>query len=209
MPTEHRASIRLAIPFFRQHYDFTCGPASLMMAMKYLDYGMCLKKDLEIDLWREGNLAAVPGTGRFGLAYSAAVRGFSARVTSNTGGFDYVDTFVPQPGEPDMKMLKDLFHERRTRCRRLGVRERQGTITGEILRKVLFSNHVPLVVTNSLFFSAEDLPHWIAVTGIDDRYLYFNNPSDARRRKRKIELPALFEFVGYRGVQSMVEIWNQ
>jgi hypothetical protein len=180
-----------------------------MMAMKYLDYGMCLKKDLEIDLWREGNLAAVPGTGRFGLAYSAAVRGFSARVTSNTGGFDYVDTFVPQPGEPDMKMLKDLFHERRTRCRRLGVRERQGTITGEILRKVLFSNHVPLVVTNSLFFSAEDLPHWIAVTGIDDRYLYFNNPSDARRRKRKIELPALPEFVGYRGVQSMVEIWNQ
>jgi Peptidase_C39 like family len=209
MPTEHRASIHLAVPFFRQHYDFTCGPASLMMAMKYLDPGTCLGKDLEIDLWREGNLAAVPGTGRYGLAYSAVVRGFFARVTSNTGGLDFVDTFVPLPGEPDMKMLMDLFNERRTRCRRLGVRERQETITGEILRKVLFSNHVPLVVTNSLFFSAEDLPHWIAVTGIDDRFLYFNNPSDARRRKRKIELPALPEFVGYRGVQSMVEIWKQ
>lgn len=209
MPTEHRPSIRLAIPFFRQHYDFTCGPASLMMAMKYLDPGMCLKKDLEIDLWREGNLVVVPGTGRFGLAYSAAVRGFCARVTSNTGGLDFVGTFVPLPSEGEMKMLMDLFRERRTRCRKLGVRERQETITGEILRELLFSNHVPLIVTNSLFLSAEDLPHWIAVTGIDDRFLYFNNPSDARRRKRKIELPALLEFVGYRGVQSMVEIWKE
>lgn len=180
-----------------------------MMAMKYLDPGMCLGKDLEIDLWREGNLAAVPGTGRSGLAYSAAVRGFFGRFTSNNGGLDFVDTFVPQPGEPDMKMLKVLFYVRRTRCRRLGVRERQETITGETLRKLLFSNHVPLVVTNSLFFSTEDLPHWIAVTGIDDRFLYFNNPSDARRRNRKIGLAALQEFIGYHGVQSMVEVWKQ
>ena len=209
MPTEHRPSICLAIPFFRQHYDFTCGPASLMMAMKYLDPGMCLNKDLEIDLWREGNLAAVPGTGRFGLAYSAAVRGFFARVTSNTGGLDFVDMFVPQTGEPDMQMLKNMVTERRIRCRRLGVRERQETISGETLRRVLFSNHVPLVVINSLYVSAEDVPHWITITGIDDQFLYFNNPSDARRRKRKITLAALPEFVGYRGVQSMVEVWKQ
>jgi len=180
-----------------------------MMAMKYLDKDVRLGKDLEIDLWREGNLGAVPGTGRYGLAYSAAVRGFSARVTSNTGGMDFVDTFVPLLNKPDMEMLEDLFNERRIRCSKQGVRERLESITRETLRKVLFSNHVPLIVTNSLFFCAEDVPHWVAVTGIDDRFLYFNNPSDARRRKRKIELPALPEFVGYRGVQSLVEIWNQ
>lgn len=27
----------LKVPFYKQHYDFTCGPASLMMAMKYFD----------------------------------------------------------------------------------------------------------------------------------------------------------------------------
>jgi uncharacterized membrane protein YraQ (UPF0718 family) len=32
MQAERGASIHLDIPFYRQHYDFTCGPASLMMA---------------------------------------------------------------------------------------------------------------------------------------------------------------------------------
>ena len=72
MQADHGASISLNIPFYRQHYDFTCGPASLMMAMKYLDNDMRLGKELEIDLWREGNLVAICGTSRYGLAFSAA-----------------------------------------------------------------------------------------------------------------------------------------
>jgi len=208
MKTGHGASIHLDIPFYRQHYDFTCGPASVMMAMKYFDKDIRLGKDLEIDIWREGNLIAVPGTSRFGLAYSAEVRGFSARVTSNTGGLDFVDAFNPPLDGPAMEILRDLFYERRTRCRKLGVRERKDTITAEILRTALFSNHVPLIVTNTLIFGAEDLPHWVAVTGIDDKFLYFNNPTDTRPRKRKTGLSALQEFIGYHSDQSMVEIWR-
>ncbi len=56
MQAESTQSIHRDIPFYHQHYDFTCGPASLMMAMKYLDNDVHLGKDLEIDLWREGNL---------------------------------------------------------------------------------------------------------------------------------------------------------
>jgi hypothetical protein len=209
MPAEHGASIHLAIPFYRQHYDFTCGPASLMMAMKYLDCDLRLRKDREIDIWREGTLVAVRGTSRYGLAYSAVVRGFSARVTSNTGGIDFVDTFVPPPGGPAMQLLKEQFYERRTRCRRSGVRERKQTITGKTIRESLLSHHVPLIITNSLFYSKEDLPHWVVVTGIDDKSLYFNSPSDTRPKKRRTGLPGLSGFVGYHGDQSMVEIWKQ
>jgi hypothetical protein len=180
-----------------------------MMAMKYRDHDLRPGKDLEIDLWREGNLVAVLGTSRYGLAYSAAVRGFSARVTSNRGGIDFVDWLVPLLNDPDMQLLKELFHERRTRCKKRGVREKQETITGKIIRKSLFLNHVPLIVTNSLFYSKDDLPHWVAVTGIDDKFMYFNNPSDTHPQKRKIGLPALSEFIGYHGEQSMVEVWRQ
>jgi len=208
MQAEHGASIHLEIPFYRQHCDFTCGPASLMMAMKYLQKDLRPGKDLEIDIWREGNLVVVLGTSRFGLAYSAAVRGFSARVTSNTGGLDFVDKFVPPLNDPDMQMLKDHFYERRTRCKKLGVRERQETITGKTICNALFLNHVRLIVTNSSFFGEDDLPHWVAVTGIDDKCMYFNNPSDASPKKRKTGLPTLQEFVGYCGAQSMVEVWR-
>jgi len=208
MQTDRRASIHLDIPFYRQHYDFTCGPASLMMAMKYFDNGLHLGKDLEIDLWREGTLVAVWGTSRYGLAFSAAVRGFSVRVTSNTGGIDFVDRFVPPLNDPDMQMLKDHFYERRTRCRKLGIRERKVTITDKTICKSLLYR-VPLIVTNSSFYSKEDLPHWVAVTGIDDQFVYFNNPLDANPGKRKIELSALQKFIGYHGDQSMVEVWRQ
>lgn len=209
MQAGHGTSIHLDIPFYRQHFNFTCGPASLMMAMKYLEKDLHLIKGLEIDIWREANLVAVPGTSRYGLAYSAAVRGFSATVTSNTGGIDYVDRLVPPLDDPDMQTLKDFFYERKTRCRKLMVRERVETITGETITKSLLLNRVPLIVTNCLFSSNEDLPHWVVVTGIDDKFMYFNNPTDPNPRKRKIELAKLQTFVGYHGNQSMVEVWKQ
>lgn len=209
MQEKHRPSIHLNIPFYRQHFDFTCGPASLMMAMKYLEPGVQPGKEMEIDLWREANLVAVLGTSRYGLAFSAATRGFSARVTSSTGGIDFAEKFVPSLDDPDMKLLREQFLERRARCKKLQVRERQATITGKALRESLFSNHVPLIVTSSRFSDGEDCPHWVVVTGIDDKFLYFNSPSDVRQKKRKTGLPGLSEVVGYHGDQSMVEIWNE
>lgn len=208
MQAKHRPSIHLNIPFYRQHYDFTCGPACLMMAMKYLEPGVRPGKELEIDLWREANLVAVCGTSRYGLAFSAATRGFSARVTSSTGGPDFVEKFVPPLDDLAMKLLREQFSERRARCKKLQVRERQATITGKTFRETLFSNHVPLIVTSSRFCDGEDLPHWVVVTGIDDEFLYFSSPSDVRQKKRKAELPGLSEIIGYHGDQSMVEIWN-
>jgi len=208
MQAEHGASIHLSIPFYRQHFIFTCGPACLMMAMKYLDHGVQPGKDLEIDLWREANLVAVCGTSRYGLAFSAATRGFSTRVTSSTGGIDFAEKFVPSLDVPAMKLLREQFSERRARCKKLQVRERQATITGKTLRESLFSNHVPLIVTSSRFCGGEDCPHWVVVTGIDDKFLSFYSPSDVRQKKRKTGLRTLQEFIGYHGDQSMVEIWN-
>jgi hypothetical protein len=163
---------------------------------------------VEIDIWREGNLVAMCGTSRYGLAYSAAVRGFSARVTSNTGGIDF-EQFIPPLDGPAMQMLKDHFYERRARCRKLGVREMRETITGNTIRNALILDHVPLLVTNTLFLSKENLPHWVVVTGIDDTWMYFNNPLDAKPRKRKIGLSDLQKFIGYQGDQSMVEVWKE
>ncbi|MDP3397017.1 MAG: peptidase C39 family protein [Methanoregula sp.] len=209
MQADLKAAIHLSIPFYRQHYDFTCGPACLMMAMKYLEPGVRPGKDLEIDLWREANLVAVCGTSRYGLAFSATTRGFSARVTSSTGGIDFAEKFVPSLDDPAMLLLREQFSERRARCKKLHVRERKTTITGKTLREALFSNHVPLIVTSSWFCDGEDCPHWVVVTGIDEKFLSFYNPSDVRQKKRRIGLPDLSEFVGYHGDQSMVEVWKQ
>lgn len=81
-------------------------------------------------------------------------------------------------------------------------------LTGTTIRTTLILGRVPLLVTNTLFWSNEDVPHWVAVTGIDDTWMYFNNPLDAKPRKRKIGLSDLQKFIGYQGDQSMVEVWK-
>jgi len=209
MQANRKSSIHLNVPFYRQHYDFTCGPTSLMMAMKYFDDHLHLTKDLEIDIWREGNMVEVYGTSRYGLAYSVAVRGFCARVTSNSNRIDFVDRLVPPINELNTRVLKLHFYERRARCRKLGVEEKQEIITDHAIYNSLLSNHVPLVVTNSLFCKGENLPHWIALSGVDDKFVYFNNPLDVHPLKRKFELSTLPKVVGYRGEQSMVEVWKR
>ena len=206
MSADYSRSIHLMVPFYRQHYDFTCGPASLMMAMKYFDNNLRLSKDLETDIWREGNMVEVYGTSRYGLAYSAAVRGFYARVTSNTDRIDFVDRLIPPVENLNMQMIKIHFDERKNRCKKLGVKERRHAITEKLIFDSLLSGHVPLMVTNALFCESENLPHWVVVTGLDERYVYFNNPLDLSPRKRKLALSEFHKFIGYRGDQSIVEI---
>lgn len=209
MQSTIRAPIHREIPFCHQHYDYTCGPACLMMALRYWNFGEHCETDLEIDLWREGTLVTVYGTSRFGLAYSAAIRGLQARVMSNTGGVDFVDRFVPPLVEEDLRTLTSHFRERKARCRKLGVRERRGMILGDILYETLHVDHVPLIVTSARWFGKDDLPHWVVVTGIDKNHLWLHNPLDTRAKKRKILLSDLPTFIGYRGSQSMVEIWKE
>jgi hypothetical protein len=208
MQAEPGASIYLDLPFFRQHWDYTCGPASLMMALHHLDDTMRLDRDLEIDIWREATFVAVRGTSRYGLAYAAAVRGFSARTTSNTGGIDFQERLASLLDAPEMQLLREQFAERRARCSRLGVPDLKETITGRIIRRCLERDHVPLIVTNTQFYCDDDLPHWIAVTGMDEAFLYFTNPDDVRPRRRWVPLAELGQFIGYHRDQSMVEVWK-
>lgn len=202
-----KESIRLKVPSFRQHYDFTCGPASLMMAMKYFDGSMGLTKELEMGIWREGNMIEIYGTSRYGLAFSAAIRGFTVMVFSNVEGFGFVDKLTPRVEGLNRKMLRLFFEERRKRCLKLGVRERRvKSITIEILRAALLSNELPLLLTSSRFFGEkDDLPHWIVVTGLTDREILVNNPLGARGSS-PFQLTTLRDLIGYKGDQCMVTV---
>lgn len=206
MRAEDDEPIHLEIPFYRQHWDFTCGPASLMMAMKYLDPETRLGKDLEIAIWREANMVVSRGSGRFGLAYAAAVRGFYCRVTSSSREIDYVGRLASHLDDAEMRLLEEQFSERRARCRERGIRERVTAVTPGAIRGSLLANRVPLLLTSTRWYCGEDLPHWVAVSGIDSARLYYRNPDDPRPRRRAVARPELGQFAGYRGSQAMVEI---
>ena len=196
------------MPFYRQHFDYTCGPASLMMAMKHFT-DIPLTEALEVEIWREANMVEVYGTSRYGLAYSAVKRGFCAAVTSSTGGVDFVDRIEPPIEGLNVKVLRLHFEERQARCLELGVKDSRRAVTPQNVYEALRLNRIPLIVTNALHCQeGEDIPHWVTVTGIDQDYLYFNNPLNAQPQESKFELSDFSLVVGYKGDQSMVEVWK-
>ena len=152
MQDRHGASIHLNIPFYRQHYDFTCGPACLMMAMKYLEPGCGPER-----IWRSisggkqtSSLSAAPAdmASHFpqqpGVSLPAlpAIRGDSILWKSS----------IPPLDDPAMDLLRrPVFRAKNAMQKTAG----PGT-TGDDHRqkssvKSLFSNHVPLIVTSSRF----------------------------------------------------------
>ncbi|HEY5539043.1 MAG TPA: peptidase C39 family protein [Thermoplasmata archaeon] len=44
------------VPFRHQSFDFTSGPACLLMAMRHFDPSLEVTREREVDLWREANL---------------------------------------------------------------------------------------------------------------------------------------------------------
>jgi hypothetical protein len=202
------ARVRLEVPFYRQRFDFTCGPASLMMAMKYFDNRVGLSRSLEMDIWREANMVEVYGTSRYGLAFSAATRGFGVRIVSNLRSFGFVEKLHPRVEGVNKSMLRFFFRERRKRCIELGAGEVKGKTTPTTLMTELSSLHVPILLTDGRRLIGEDVPHWVVVTGYDRRSFYINNPlSDSAGDAIKVD--RMEKVVGYKGDQCLVSVYGK
>jgi hypothetical protein len=69
------------LPHYRQTTDFTCGPASLMMAMKTLAPQTKIDRGLELQLWREANTIFMGPSGGHGgcSALGLALAGAASR----------------------------------------------------------------------------------------------------------------------------------
>ncbi|MDG6925750.1 MAG: peptidase C39 family protein [Nitrososphaerota archaeon] len=199
--------LRLEVPFYRQSFDFTCGPASLMMVMKYLDREMKLSKSLEMDIWREASMVEIYGASRYGLAFSAAIRGFGARVISNLGSYGFVDKLEPRIEGVNRSMMRLFFLERKRRCMELGVEDVKGRIKSTTLFRELTSFRVPLLLMDGQPLIGEDVPHWVVVTGHDRGNFYINNPL-SNSADDAIQMDRMEKMIGYKGDECLVSVFR-
>ncbi|MCT7656069.1 peptidase C39 family protein [Oceanimonas sp. NS1] len=91
------------MPYYRQTTEFTCGPASLMMALSALDATHHTQPDEELQLWREATTIFMTqghgGCGPHGLALAAHRRGFAVELVLNQDG----PLFINSVRSPDKK----------------------------------------------------------------------------------------------------------
>lgn len=167
----------LGVPYYPQSLDFTCGPAALMMAMRFHGYPEPLSRSLELELWRVATtifmLAGHGGCSAHGLAVAAARRGFQATVVTSDEDVPFVDGVR----SPDKKDVVGLAHEGFEReLAELGCPVIVRDLQVQDVVDAIDRNAIPLLLVSGYRLYAQKVPHWVAVTGYDAQHLYLHDP---------------------------------
>ena len=165
------------IPHYRQTLEFTCGPAALMMAMKALNRRLRLDRRLELRLWRESTTIFMTsghgGCSPHGLALAAWRRGFAVELFVN----DERPPFLDSVRTPDKKEVLRLVHEEfLDEIRRTDIGLHRHPLAVDALSARLAAGAMVLVLISQYRIYGDKEPHWIIVSGCDQRFIYAHDP---------------------------------
>lgn len=172
-----RGADRKPVPLYVQTTDFTCGPASLMMAMHALDPELTCNRSLELQLWREATTifmtAGHGGCGPHGLALAAWRRGFAVELFLNDPG----PLFTEGVRNPEKKaVMEQVHHDFVEQLAATDVVVEERAVTTAELAARLAAGALPLVLISSYRFTRHKSPHWVLLTAIDDDFIYLHDP---------------------------------
>jgi ribosomal protein S18 acetylase RimI-like enzyme len=164
------------VPFYKQTLDFTCGPAALMMAMKTLRPEMEIDRKMELKIWRESTSIFMTsghgGCGPFGLALSAYKRGFDVEIYVN----DTAALFIDSVRDPQKKEIIRLVQEdQMEQIDELPIKVHYGVLSIHEIQQRFSAGSIPIVLISSYRIYHEKMPHWVVVTGFDERYVYVHD----------------------------------
>lgn len=173
----HAEGIALSIPWYQQSTEFTCGPASLMMAMSSLDKRFLCEQAFELQLWREATTIFMTtghgGCHPLGLGLSAQQRGFETVVCINNEN----PLFVEGVRSEKKKRIMTLVHQEFINaCDEKGVDVMYQEVTQQLIEHWLQNDFRVLVLISTYRLDGKKAPHWVVVTGIDLQCLYVHDP---------------------------------
>lgn len=192
----HLAPDMVKVPFYKQTLDFTCGPATLMMAMKALNPELEFSRKLELRIWRESTTVFMAsghgGCDPLGLALSASRRGFGVELFINARA----PFFLRSVRDPSKKDVIRLVHEdRMDEIKESHIKLHHRVLGLTELRRRFFEGAIPIVLVSSFRIYHEKAPHWMVITGFDDKYVYvhdsFVDTEEGRTESDSINMPIL------------------
>ncbi len=167
----------IRVPYYAQSLDFTCGPASLLMAMHALDPGVAMSRAAEVSLWREATtvfmMSGHGGCSPEGLALAAHRRGFAVDLFLGDAGVFLIDSVRSPKKKEVIRLVQEEF---RTQLARTDVAVTWGALSLDEMQARFEAGGIPVVFVSSYRFDRERLPHWVVVTGFDDRFVYLHEP---------------------------------
>lgn len=167
------------VPYYQQTTDFTCGPASLMMAMKAFDPEVALGRGLEYQLWREATTIHMTsghgGCSPQGLALAAARRGLRVELYVSHREAYFLDGVRDPKKKVVMQVVHDDFmHQLADHNVTIHYKE----LLVDTLDEVLRNGGVPLLLISCYRFTREKSPHWVVVNHSEPSFIFLHDPDD-------------------------------
>lgn len=173
----HHQPDLIRVPYYRQTLDFTCGPAAIMMAMKAIDADLPLERKLELRIWRESTTIFMAsghgGCGPYGLALSAYHRGFDVELYVNDPGALFIDSVRDVRKKDVIRLVQEDFEQE---LQDYGITVTYESLHAGAIQEKFESGGIPVVLISSYRIYGEKEPHWVVVTGFDERYIYVHDP---------------------------------
>lgn len=167
----------VSVPYYAQTTDFTCGPAALMMGMASIRPQQRMDTTEELRLWREATtiymMAGHGGCSPVGLALAAAKRGFQPEVFLSKPETPFIDSVRDEAKKRVISLVhQDFLDQLATFATPIHYTD----ITQDYLQTALAEQAVPLVLISTYRFDRCKVPHWVVVTGMDERFIYIHDP---------------------------------
>ncbi|MEX1220903.1 MAG: peptidase C39 family protein [Idiomarina sp.] len=169
---EHRL-----VPYLTQSTEFTCGPASLLMAMAYFDIPSAEHQHEELEIWREATTIFMTsghgGCGPHGLARAAVRRGMAVTVHVSKAGPLLMDSVR---NEEKKRIMSRIQQADINALESAGVPIEVGDYSLDQLRRDLDGGKLVVALISTYVFDQSKAPHWVLICAADDEYVYINDP---------------------------------
>ncbi len=168
---------RLQVPYYHQTTEFTCGPASLIMAMSALDINSSQTQAHELQIWRESTTIFMTsghgGCGPHGLALAAWRRGFKVDMYLSQQDTLFFNTVRSQEKQAIITLVQQDFMQQLTQT---SVTIHQQNIDIAELITHLDAGHIPVILISTYRINRNKAPHWVVLTAHDEHFMYIHDP---------------------------------
>lgn len=165
------------VPYYRQTLNFTCGPASLIMAMKAHDATQTATRSEELRIWREATTifmtSGLGGCGPHGLALAAAHRGYNVQVFIYPETILFIDSVRNSRKKEVIELVQQDF-EQELLEKKIPVTVENFTF--ERIEQSMYEGGIALVLTTVWYLASEKTPHWVTVSGFDSDFVWYHDP---------------------------------
>jgi hypothetical protein len=198
---------RMKIPYYAQTAEFTCGPACVLMILKFFNPRLKMNRTLEFEVWRQCNMIGVRGADPFGMSVPLLDAGREVHLVTQRKTMLDLDLWKNRLREhsftrEDARLAVFGIAENRKRALGRGLSVEYGRLTVERVAGFFSDGFIPVALVHMGVVHQLDIPHWVVVTGVGENHIAFNDPYPPKGGKgirvRRKEFQKMLDDVGIR-----------